>query len=216
MAVEMDPSAWERIRGLAFRRDGETVMTDPQPFIEDLDTLPSSGTASPPDVTVSGPRRSDQHHHESWLSLFLHLLPGATDGGQSVRLRSASRVVDEIEQILAYGIDRINVADDLFVSHGGRVKEVCGEILRRGLRFNWSAFARVNTVDRETLKLMKEAGCDSVSFGVEQRKSRPAQADPKKITREQVREAVSIFKETGIIANISLSSSVCPGRVPRL
>jgi len=123
--------------------------------------------------------------------------------GNRVRLRSASLVVDEIEQVLSYGIDRINVADDLFVSHGGRVKEVCDEILRRGIRFNWSAFARVNTVDRETLKLMKEAGCDSISFGVETGNPDMLKLIRKKITLEQVREAVDLCKETGIIAHTS-------------
>ena len=40
VSEEMGPSAWEKIRGLAFRRNGEIVMTEPRPFIEDLDALP--------------------------------------------------------------------------------------------------------------------------------------------------------------------------------
>jgi hypothetical protein len=133
--------------------------------------------------------------------------------GNKVRLRSATKVVDEIEEILAYGIDRINVADDLFVSKSGRVKEVCGVILRRGLRFHWSAFARVNTVDRETLRLMKEAGCDSVSFGVETGNPEMLKLIRKGITREQVREAVNLCKETGIMAHTSFIVGL-PGETP--
>ena len=49
--------------------------------------------------------------------------------GKKIRLRNPSLVVDEISEILSYGIDRINVADDLFVSSRGKVKEVCDEIL---------------------------------------------------------------------------------------
>jgi hypothetical protein len=61
----------------------------------------------------------------------------------------------------------------------------------------------VNTVDRETLKLMREAGCDSVSFGVETGNSGLLKLIRKGITREQVREAVSLCRETGIIAHTS-------------
>ena len=95
------------------------------------------------------------------------------------------------------------MADDLFVSHRGKVKEVCDEILRRALRFAWSAFARVNTVDRETLTLMREAGCDSVSFGVESGNPEMLKRIRKGITLEQVRDAVSLCREAGIIAHTS-------------
>ncbi|MBU1964743.1 MAG: radical SAM protein, partial [Proteobacteria bacterium] len=123
--------------------------------------------------------------------------------GNRVRLRNPLLVVDEIEEILSYGIDRINVADDLFVSSRGKVKDVCDEIIRRGLRFGWSAFARVNTVDLETLKLMREAGCDSVSFGVESGNPEILKLIRKGITRDQVRHAVSLCREAGIIAHTS-------------
>jgi hypothetical protein len=131
--------------------------------------------------------------------------------GKRIRQRSARPVVDEIEQILAYGIDRINVADDLFVSHSGKVREVCDEILRRSLRFTWSAFARVNTVDRETLSLMREAGCDSVSFGVESGNPEMLKRIGKGITLEQVREAVSLCRDVRIIAHTSFIAGL-PGR----
>jgi radical SAM superfamily enzyme YgiQ (UPF0313 family) len=83
------------------------------------------------------------------------------------------------------------------------VKEVCDEILHRGIRFAWSAFARVNTVDLETLKLMREAGCDSISFGVETGNPEMLKTIRKGITLDQVRHAVSLCREAGIIAHTS-------------
>lgn len=213
MAEGMNPSAWEKIRGLAFRRNGGIVMTEPQPFIEDLDALPLPARHLLPlsRYQALGYPISIITSRGCPYSCIFCL--GRRMVGSRVRLRSASRVVDEIEQILSYGIDRINVADDLFVSHSGRVTEVCDEILQRGLRFSWSAFARVNTVDRETLKLMREAGCDSVSFGVETGNSDLLKLIRKGITREQVREAVSLCRETGIIAHTSFIVGL-PGETP--
>jgi anaerobic magnesium-protoporphyrin IX monomethyl ester cyclase len=61
----------------------------------------------------------------------------------------------------------------------------------------------VNTVDRETLLLMRKAGCDSVSFGVESGNPEMLKRIGKGITREQVKEAASLCRETGIIAHTS-------------
>jgi radical SAM superfamily enzyme YgiQ (UPF0313 family) len=123
--------------------------------------------------------------------------------GKKVRKRSVARIVDEIEQILSYGINRINVADDLFASDKTRVTEVCGEIKKRDLSFTWSAFARVDTVDRETLKIMKETGCDSVSFGVESGNPEMLKRIRKNITLDQVRQAVRLCNDAGMIAHTS-------------
>jgi len=213
MAEGMSPATWEKIPGLAFRRNGEVVITDPRPFIEDLDALPFPARHLLPLSRYQALGYSISIITSRGCPYNCIFCLGRRMVGNRVRLRSASRVVDEIEQILAYGIDRINVADDLFVSNGGRVKEVCNEILRRKLRFAWSAFARVNTVDRETLKLMREAGCDSISFGVETGNSDLLKLIRKGITREQVKEAVSLCGQTGIIAHTSFMVGL-PGESP--
>ncbi|MBU2263021.1 MAG: B12-binding domain-containing radical SAM protein [Proteobacteria bacterium] len=203
MRQGMDPASWEGIRGLAFRSDGRVISTGPQPYIEDLDTLPLPARHLLPlsRYQALGYPISIITSRGCPYSCIFCL--GRRMVGNRVRQRNASLVVDEIEQILSYGIDRINVADDLFVSHRGKVREVCGEILRRGLRFTWSAFARVNTVDRETLALMREAGCDSVSFGVESGNPEMLRRIRKGITLDEVRRAVSLCREAGIIAHTS-------------
>ncbi len=56
--------------------------------------------------------------------------------GGSYRERSPENVVDEIEQALALGYDRISFADDVFTMKPSRVIEICAEIQRRGLQFS--------------------------------------------------------------------------------
>jgi len=133
--------------------------------------------------------------------------------GKKVRYRKVAFVMDEIEQILSYGISRINIADDLFTSNKARVREVCGEILKRGLDFKWSAFSRVNTVDREILELMRDTGCDGVSFGIESGNSEMLKRVKKGITLDQARAAVKICKEVGILAHASFMVGL-PGESP--
>lgn len=194
---------WEGVRGIAFRRDGRTVFTPPRELIADLDALPLPARHLLPLSRYQALGYSISIITGRGCPYRCIFCVGRRMVGNKVRLRSPALVVDEIEQILSYGITRINVADDLFVSRKARVLEVCSEIGRRGLRFDWSAFARVNTVDRETLAAMREAGCDSVSFGVESGNQDILDRIGKRITKDMVREAVSLCKETGIIPHTS-------------
>jgi radical SAM superfamily enzyme YgiQ (UPF0313 family) len=113
------------------------------------------------------------------------------------------KVVDEIEEIISYGFTRINVADDLFVSKKERAQAICKEILRRKLNLTWSAFARVNTVDFDTLHIMHEAGCDTVSFGIESGNPEMLKRIRKGITIKQARRAVNLCREVGIMPHAS-------------
>jgi anaerobic magnesium-protoporphyrin IX monomethyl ester cyclase len=203
MAAGFDPGKWERIPGLVFRRGGQIIDAGPRPFAEDLDALPLPARHLLPLSRYQALGYSISIITSRGCPYSCIFCQGRRMVGNRVRLRKASLVVDEIEEILSYGIDRINVADDLFVSSRGKVKEVCDEILRRGLRFGWSAFARVNTVDLETLKLMRKAGCDSISFGVETGNPEMLKLIRKGITLDQVRHAVSLCREAGIIAHTS-------------
>jgi anaerobic magnesium-protoporphyrin IX monomethyl ester cyclase len=213
MESRMDPVSWEGIRGLSFRRDGRIINTPPQSFVEDLDALPFPARHLLPlsrYQALGYPISIITSRGCPYSCIFCQ---GRRMVGNRVRQRKASLVADEIEQILSYGIERINVADDLFVSHRGKAMEVCNEILRRGLRFTWSAFARVNTVDRDILALMRKAGCDSISFGVESGNPEILDRIRKGITLDQVRHAVSLCREVGIIAHTSFMVGL-PGETP--
>jgi radical SAM superfamily enzyme YgiQ (UPF0313 family) len=134
--------------------------------------------------------------------------------GKKVRHRSPALVVDEIESILSYGITRINVADDLFTANKKRVKKVCEEIQRRGLKFGWSAFSRVDTMDKETLEIMRDTGCDSVGLGIESGNQEMLDRIQKKITLDEARRAVKICKEVGILVQAYFIVGL-PGESPQ-
>ncbi len=203
MSEDCHPSGWGRIPGLFFRLNDRIVSTGQRPFLDNLDGLPLPARHLLPlsRYQALGYPISIITSRGCPYSCIFCL--GRRMVGSRVRLRNPERVVDEIQEILAYGIDRINVADDLFVSSRGQVTAVCNEILRRHLHFGWSAFARVNTVDSDTLRLMREAGCDSVSFGVETGNREMLKRIRKGITLEQVRHAVKLCREAGIIAHTS-------------
>ncbi len=194
---------WSTINGIAYRDGDRIVITPPRELIEDLDALPL-------------PARHLLHiSRYQALGFPVSIITsrgcpnkcifclGRRMVGHKGRFRNAKLVVDEIEHILTYGFTRINIADDLFTASKKRVAELCEEINRRGIRFTWSAFARVNTVDLEMLRVMKDAGCDSISFGIESGNPDMLERVKKGITLDQARTAVRLSKEAGLRTHAS-------------
>jgi radical SAM superfamily enzyme YgiQ (UPF0313 family) len=203
MSINMDTGRWKDVKGIAFRQDNEVIFTKPRELIADLDTLPLPARHLLPlsrYQALGFPVSVITSRGCPYPCIFCQ---GRRMVGKKVRHRSPALVVDEIESILSYGMTRINVADDLFTANKKNVKRVCEEIQRRGLKFSWSAFARVNTVDKETLEIMRDTGCDSVSFGIESGNQEMLDRIQKKITLDEARQAVKICKEVGILAHAS-------------
>ena len=194
---------WRDIRGIAYRQDDEIVITGKREFITDVDRihLPARHLLPVSRYRALGFPVSMITSRGCPNSCIFCL--GRKMVGSKIRRRKAEFVLDEMEQIIGYGFERINIADDLFAVDKERVLEICAGIKERGLKFPWSAFARVDTVTQEMLEAMAEAGCDSVSFGVETGNPEMLKRIKKGIKLEQVGAAVKMCKQAGIIAHAS-------------
>jgi anaerobic magnesium-protoporphyrin IX monomethyl ester cyclase len=118
--------------------------------------------------------------------------------GRSYREHSPGRVVDEMEQALALGYDRIAFADDVFTLRREHVLGVCAELDRRGLRVPWECLGRVDNLDAETAAAMRRAGCRTVFFGLESGNDEVLCLMGKSVTAAQSREAVRAAHDAGL------------------
>jgi radical SAM superfamily enzyme YgiQ (UPF0313 family) len=198
-----DKKQWRNICGIASRQNGEIIDNGKRGFIADVDNIPLPARNLLPvsryralgfPVSIITGRGCPN------ACIFC---VGRKMVGSKIRRRKAQNVLDEIEQIIKLGFERINIADDLFATDKERVDAICKGIMARGLRFSWSAFARVDTVGQEMLEIMAQAGCDSVSFGVETGNPEILKTIKKGINLEQVRKAVQMCKQAGMIAHAS-------------
>jgi anaerobic magnesium-protoporphyrin IX monomethyl ester cyclase len=134
--------------------------------------------------------------------------------GGTYRERSAGNVVDEIEQTLALGYDRISFADDVFILRKKRVLEICAEIKKRGLHFNWECLARVDSLDESTYVEMYMAGCRRVYFGIESGDDGVLRLMNKKITTDEA--AMQCWQPTRqVLKWVRFSSCSTPVRPTR-
>ncbi|MEM1587253.1 MAG: radical SAM protein [Candidatus Bathyarchaeia archaeon] len=191
------------VRGIAFRTtDGRIVKTEPRPLIKDLDSLPFPAWHLLPmdKYTVLG-RKAIVCHIMSSRGCPFHCIFCSSSRvfGKKYRARSAKNVVDEIEFLVSkYNPENIEFSDDEFTLNQKRVMEICDEIKKRKIDITWACGSRVDTVSRDLLRKMKEAGCSFLYYGVESASQRILNFIKKGITLEQIKRAIMFTKEAGI------------------
>ena len=202
LAIEQGRNA-EGIAGISYRKDDIPVHNDYRDFIEDINILPYPAR----DLVELNKYRA--------LGFPINMITsrgcphkcifcvGSRMVGRKVRYFDVNRVVDEFEMLSKMGFNQINIVDDLFTSHKARCIEICSEITRRGIRHHWTAFARVDTVSKDLLDAMKEAGCTMLCFGIESGNQEILNRVKKKITLDKCSEAVRLCNEAGIAAMAS-------------
>lgn len=200
-------SADAQVPGLAYREGSNWVENPAQPFIKDLDKLPFPKWELLPykKYTLS---KSSIESHLSFLPVWssrgcpigCHYCPYPLGQGVPWRSRSAQNVVDEIEHLIKdLGIEYVLFRDPMFSLNQKRVLQICDEIVRRGLKFNWRCETRVDFLKEETLRAMARAGCDGINFGVESSdvdiQSNVGRAP---ITQEQFKKSFALCRELDI------------------
>jgi radical SAM superfamily enzyme YgiQ (UPF0313 family) len=124
---------------------------------------------------------------------------GHINFGRTHRFHSARRVIDEIKILMRdYKADSIQFFDETFTFSKPRVLELCDKMIEEKVKISWAAFSRVNTIDRELLEKMREAGCYQIFYGVESGNQRLLDLIHKDITLDQARKAIKLTREAGI------------------
>jgi len=195
---------WRETPGLAYRKDGTPVLNPLPPLVHDLDSLPfpardelkAVGGGMPALILSS----RGCNHRCSFCSIpsFYGL-----SGGRAPRFRSPGNVLDEIEHVMAdTGIREFVFADDNFIGPGTRNRErvvrFAEEIRNRKLDFTFTIECRVDEIDEEILRLLKDVGMNRVFIGIESAVQRQLDTYRKRITVEQNRQAVELIRRLGL------------------
>lgn len=125
--------------------------------------------------------------------------------GHGYRLRSPQNVVEEFKYIADNfpDVKEIVIEDDTFTINRKRVTEICDLLIETGLnkRFKWLCNARVNTLDLDTMKLMKKAGCRLVIPGIESGTQEVLDNIKKGTTIGEIREYIKNTKKAGLLVH---------------
>lgn len=133
-----------------------------------------------------------------WNCTFCH----NTWRGLPFRYNSAQRVVTEVKSLIdKYKIGALFFLEDNFFCLRKRAMEICQLFIKEKLDIIWGANARVDNITPELLQLAKEAGCRQITFGFESGSQKMLDIWNKKITPEQIKRAIYMCQEAGIIPN---------------
>jgi radical SAM superfamily enzyme YgiQ (UPF0313 family) len=115
--------------------------------------------------------------------------------------RSSESVIGELKYVKEkFGVKEFIIIDDDFTLLMDHCKELCRKMIEAKLGLSWSCpnGIRADRVDLELLKLMKQAGCTSVHFGVESLCEPVFDGIKKGEKLESIVKAVKLAKEAGI------------------
>ncbi|MDP8233432.1 MAG: radical SAM protein [Candidatus Saelkia tenebricola] len=89
-------------------------------------------------------------------------------GKRVQRFRSIDSVINEISILVEkYNVKHIKILDELFVVNPKRIKEFCTKLKAKNYDLNIWSYARVDTINQELLKMLKEVGMNWISYGFE-------------------------------------------------
>ncbi len=88
--------------------------------------------------------------------------------GGGLRCRRPADVVDEMEMLhKEYAVTRFHFTDPVLNIPRGHLEAICGEIVRRRLRIQWSGFMREDHLDEGNIGLFESAGCECFFFSAD-------------------------------------------------
>jgi anaerobic magnesium-protoporphyrin IX monomethyl ester cyclase len=195
----------EAVKGIWYLEDGQRKKTQDREYLRNLDVLPFPardkfrlGEYFPtpgkyyvlPQITILSSRGCDYN------CLFCEKA-----GGKRLRCRSAENISLEIDEVVhKYGAREICFVDEIFGADRDETLKLAESILKRDYRVFLRISTRVDHLDRGVLSLLKKAGLYSVGFGIESGSDDILRYNNKKITKQQVREAVGLVKSLGLEA----------------
>ena len=195
----------DAIAGLAFRRDGRVVLTSPRERIENLDALPLPARHLLPPLGEYRPTPASYRKLPLAHIMTSRGCPSRCKFcdravfGERYRARSAENVLDEVEEVVAkHGVKEVRFFDDTFTLNRRRLEAICQGLERRRPRLPWTCLTKVNCVDLDMLRMMRNAGCWQVLYGLESGDDRVLSTLGKKTTVAQNRQAVAWARQAGI------------------
>lgn len=176
--LENGEKDFDDIKGIAYKKDKEIIITDRRSLIENLDELPFPARHLVPMEKYFEANYFNNVFKKRWTSILTSR--GCPYGcnfctirlsmGRLWRRRSPENVVNEMELIKKnYKVDEIFFVDDNMTLIKERVEKICDILIGEKMKIKWCTpnGIRADTLDEKIMKKMKMAGCVSISVAPE-------------------------------------------------
>lgn len=202
----------DEVQGLAFRRRGQPVCTQPRPLVGDLDSLPfpvrDGGAKEHLGVRFAALLGSRGCFHQCAfcsIGAFYH-----RPGGPAQRLRSVPNLVEEMEMLHRdWGVDLYIFNDDEFFDlrpehKQKRTEALISELNRRQLKPRMFIKCRASDVEIESFSRLAASGLVRAYVGIESGSAHSLEVFGKHTSVETNRQSVAVLKKLGVLADFNL------------
>lgn len=196
----LEGKIYDDVAGLIFKDNTSSkkfLLTPPRPPIENIDALPYpdfdgfeidktfDSTAS-----ISGLNSKRTIYMLASRSCPFQCSFCFHTVGRKYRQRSLDSFFLELEYYLQkYKVKYVCIEDELFSYNSDRIREFCERMKKYNIHW-WTQF-RVDMVEPWLTHLLKESGCDVMSFGLESADNRVLKSMGKHTTVEQIESTLS-------------------------
>lgn len=135
--------------------------------------------------------------------------------GPVPRSRKPAEIADEIESLVAQGIDVLHTCDAEFNVPRSHALAVCEELIRRSLgeKVRWYAYLAVTPFDVELAQAMRKAGCVGINFTSDSASETMLRTYRQPHGKEDLAAAVHLCREQGMKVMLDLLLGG-PGETP--
>lgn len=184
------------INGILFKNErGEIIRTAPRQPIEDLDMLPIADR----DLILNKDYVSDNNIISSRGCPFSCTYCGAdVIWKHKQRRRSVDNIMEEASYLIKRsGSKVIAFWDDSFTVNMQHTLELL-DALKSIPGITFSCITRLDLINHEIVRALKQAGCATIYFGIESGNDRILALMNKHLTKDLIREKIKLVNESGI------------------
>lgn len=193
---------FDNIQGLAFRRNGKTVITPCREFI-DLQELPVT------DYTLIDTPKYLQNYLGCKKMMYVYSSKGCpcrcafcsnqTFHKSTHRKRPNDIVLNEVKYLIDnHGVDGIYFSDELWCMKKSDVTDFCQKVHDMKLDFHWGIEMRIGILDEAEFQMMYDAGCRWILFGIETGSKEMQEIVHKNIDYSKIAPTFEVLNRIGI------------------
>ena len=189
------------VLGIAYKKDGKVVQNPCRPFI-DLRKLP------PTDWSLVDVPKYMQQYLGCKKMMYLYsskgcpgrcaFCPNINYHKSTHRDRPNEQVVAEIKYLKEhYGLDGVYFSDEVWRISRSEMQDFCCRIKEVGQPFQWGVDLRVGIFNEEDYRMMYDAGCRWIFFGIESGSREMHRRMHKNIPYEKIKPTVELLNRIG-------------------
>jgi len=194
----------DRVKGIAYKVNNSITINDRQPLIDNIDSIPWPAYDYFPIEYYRLLRMPHVENEDFVISMisgrgcnfncsFCYRLD------KGFRQRSNEGIIEEIKFLKTnYGITYIAFHDELLMSSRERTESLCLDFIRSNINVKWCANGRLNYARQDILKLMREAGCVFINYGIESMDDEVLKNMNKALTTKQIIKGIEATINAGI------------------